>query len=181
MFQNPELKIDKEFEDLLLTDTDCTPLFVPFFYKKIKRVRGEKQPCIHCNNGVSGNIEGSIDCPYCEAIGYQWSEGIYNGWFYKKSFMTDRSITSSVPLEMAIANFNKLHLVFDKGLELEQDDIIFRPKIDLNKKMLIPIQKEGMYKISEEEHNSSNQTFSEFNTVVLTSSFGKYFRGVINA
>ena len=26
-----ELKIDKEFEDLLLTDADCTPLFVPFF------------------------------------------------------------------------------------------------------------------------------------------------------
>ena len=37
MFQSPELKIDKEFEDLLYTDKDCTPLNVPFFYKKITR------------------------------------------------------------------------------------------------------------------------------------------------
>ena len=36
MFQNPELKLDKEFEDLLFTDKDCTPLNVPFIYKKIR-------------------------------------------------------------------------------------------------------------------------------------------------
>ena len=72
MFQNPELKIDKEFEDLLLTDADCTPLFVPFFYKKITKINGIKQQCPSCNSKASGNVEGSIDCPSCEGLGFQF-------------------------------------------------------------------------------------------------------------
>lgn len=180
MFQNPELKIDKEFEELLFTDKDCTPISIPFFYKKIKRTyQGSKVPCLSCNSSSNGNIEGSLDCPYCEGVGFQWKEGIYKGWFYKQSYMTDRSISSSVPLEMSLANFNKLFLVFDKGLELNQDDIILKPKLDLKGKIEFPIISDGMFKVFESEHNSSNQTFSEFNSATLSSSFGKYFRNII--
>ena len=37
MLQNPELKIEKEFRDLLSHDSDCTPIEVPFLYRKNKR------------------------------------------------------------------------------------------------------------------------------------------------
>lgn len=180
MFQNPELKLDKEFEDLLHTDTDCTPLSIPFFYKKIKRTYdGNKIPCSSCNGAANGNIEGSLDCPYCEALGYQWTEGIYKGWFYKQSYMTDRSISASVPLDMAIANFNKVFLVYDKGLELKQDDIVFKPKLNSEGIIEYPIISDGMFKVFESEHNASNQKFSEFNSATLSSTFGKYFRGIL--
>ena len=180
MFQNPELKINKEFEDLLHTDTDCTPLFMPFFYKKIVRdSNGNKIPCPACNAKVSGLTEGSIDCAYCQTVGYKWTEGIYKGWFYKQSFMTDRSIATAVPTKMALANFNKQFLVFDKHLELNQDDIILRPKVDDKGLIKIPVEKKDMYKISESETNSGNQTFSEFNTVTLVSTFGDYFRRLL--
>ena len=41
MLQNPELKIDLEFEKLLFTDDDCTPIAIPFFYKQIARTRAK--------------------------------------------------------------------------------------------------------------------------------------------
>lgn len=180
MFQNPELKLDKEFEDLLHTDVDCTPLAIPFIYKKIKRTyQGSKVPCKSCNPAGDGNVEGSLDCPYCEGLGYQWTEGIYKGWFYKQTYMTDRSISSSVPLEMGIANFNKLFLVFDKGLELKQDDIILQPKISKKGGIEYPIISQGIFKVFESEHNAANQRYAEFNSVTLSSTFGKYFRGII--
>lgn len=179
MFQNPELKIDKEFEDLLLTDTDCTPLFVPFFYKKIKKVKGIKQQCPACNSKASGNVEGSIDCPSCEGLGFQFVEGIYNGWFYRQSYMVDRSISTSVPLKMATANFNKLILTYDKGLKLYPGDIILRPELDENGRISIPVEVRDMYKISSSEFNSSNQKMIEYNSVELTSTFGDFFRGVL--
>lgn len=179
MFQKPELKIDKEFEDLLLTDTDCTPLFVPFFYKKITKINGIKQQCPSCNPKASGNIEGSIDCPSCEGLGFQFIEGIYNGWFYKQSYMVDRSISTSVPLKMAAANFNKLLLAFDKGLKLYPGDIILRPELDGNGRIVIPVEMRDMFKISSSEFNSSNQKMTEYNSVELTSTFGNFFRGIL--
>lgn len=182
MFQNPELKLDKEFEDLLFTDKDCTPLNVPFFLKKIKRnSRGSKIQCPSCNLGVSGVIEGSHDCPYCEAIGFQWTESIKRGWFYKQSYMTDRSISASVPLAMAQAEFFKYFLAYDKSFQIETNDIILIPELDLKGNLIIPIKKKGLYKVTDSDANASNQTSSEFNIATLTTTNANVFRGILNA
>ena len=181
MFQNPELKLDKEFEDLLFTDKDCTPLNVPFIYKKIKRdYKGTKIQCPSCNSGVSGIIEGSHDCPYCEAIGFQWTEHLQRGWFYKQSYMTDRSISASVPLAMGQAEFYKYYLAYDKSFQLNSDDIILIPELDNNGKPLIPIKRKGMYKVTESDSNASNQTGAEFKIATLTTTNGNLFRGILN-
>lgn len=181
MFQNPELKLDKEFEDLLFTEKDCTPLSIPFIYKKIKRdYKGTKVQCPSCNSGVSGVIEGSHDCPYCEAIGFQWTEHIQRGWFFKQSYMTDRSISASVPLAMGQAEFYKYFLAYDKSFRLDSDDIILIPELDERGNMLIPIKKKGVFKVTENDMNSSNQTNSEFNIVTLATTHGNVFRGLLN-
>lgn len=180
MFQNPELKIDNEFEKLLFTNEDCTPLFVPIFYKKLTRDRqGHRIPCPACNTNPSGNVEGSQDCAYCEGVGYKWSEGISEGWFYKQSYMTDRSIVASVPLEIASASFDKIYLAFKKELRLKEGDIVLRPEVGFNKKIVTPIVNNGMYKVYDSLNLSSNQTFSEYNIVSLTTTFGDYFRGLL--
>ena len=36
MLQNPELHIEKEFEDLVYDGADCTTIFIPFLYKKFR-------------------------------------------------------------------------------------------------------------------------------------------------
>lgn len=181
MLQNPELKIDLEIEKLLYTDDDCTPLFIPFFYKQIERTRsGAKVSCPSCNNTPSGNVEGSPDCPYCEGVGYKWIEGIGKGWFYRQAYMTDRSIVSSVPLAAAGATFNKNYLVFGKELVLKEGDIIMKPLLQETNKINIPVHNDGMYKIYESLNLSSNQSQSEFNTVSLTSTYGRFFRGLLN-
>ena len=181
MFQNPELKLDKEFEDLMFTDIDCTPLNVPFIVKKIKRdYKGNKIQCTSCNNGVSGVIEGSHDCPYCEALGFQWTEHIHRGWFYKQSYMTDRSISASVPLSMAQAEFFKYFLAYDKSYELNTGDVILIPELDSNGNPVIPIKKKGLYKVTNSDSNASNQTKTEFNIATLTTTNGNVFRGLLN-
>ena len=181
MLQNPELKIDLEFENLLLTDSDCTPLFRPFFYKQIETTRtGVRIPCPSCNQTPSGNVEGSIDCPYCEGIGYKWKEGIGDGWFYKQTYMTDRSIVSSVPLATASATFNKIFLAFSKDLRLNEGDVILKPELRADTNMVIPIINSGMFKVYESLNQASNQTQSEFNIVSLTSTYGRYFRILLN-
>ena len=181
MFQNPELKLGDEFEDLLFTDKDCTPLNVPFFVKKIKRdYNGNKIQCPSCNKGVSGIVEGSHDCPYCEALGFQWTEHIHRGWFYKQSYMTDRSISASVPLTMAQAEFFKYFLAYDKSFVINTDDIILIPELDLKGNPLIPIKRKGLYKVTDNDANSSNQTLAEFNIATLTTTNGNVFRGLLN-
>lgn len=181
MFQNPELKLEKEFEDLLFTDTDCTPLNVPFIYKQIKRdQRGAKIQCPSCNAGVSGIKEGSQDCPYCESIGFQWTEHLARGWFYKQSYMTDRSISASVPLAMGQGEFYKYFLAYDNSFKLNSDDIILVPELDNKGNPYIPIRKKGLYKVTESDANASNQTGSEFNIASLTTTNGNVFRGLLN-
>lgn len=180
MLQNPELKVDLEFEKLLFTDDDCTPLAIPFFYKHITRTRnGQKIPCKACNQSPSGNVEGSVDCPYCEGIGYEWKEGIGEGWFFSQSYMTDRSIVSSVPLQAATANFNKIYLAFKKDIRLKESDIILKPELREDTRVVVPIVNDGMYKVYESLNLSSNQTQSEYNIVTLTSTFGNYFRNLL--
>lgn len=181
MLQNPELKVDLEFDKLLFSDDDCTPLAIPFFYKHVVRNRdGSKRPCQACNQNPSGNVEGSVDCPYCESVGYEWVDGISEGWFFSQSYMTDRSIVSSVPLQAATANFNKIYLAFKKDLKLKESDVILKPELTLmDGRMVIPIKNDGMFKVYESLNLSSNQTQSEYNIVSLTSTFGNYFRGIL--
>lgn len=180
MLQNPELKIDLEFESLLFTDDDCTPLAIPFFYKQITRSRdGKKLPCKACNQAPSGNVEGSIDCPYCEGVGYEWKEGIGEGWFFSQSYMTDRSIVSSVPLADASATFNKIYLAYKKDLRLKDGDVVLKPELNEDTTMKIPVINDGMYKVNESQNLSSNQTQSEYNLVMLTSTFSDYFRKLL--
>lgn len=181
MLQNPELKLDVEFEKLLFTDDDCTPLFRPFIYKAIETDRaGNKIPCPSCNQTPSGNVEGSIDCPYCESVGYKWKEGVADGWFYNQAYMTDRSIVSSVPLQTASATFNKIFLAFRKDLKLREGDIILKPELRSDKNLVLPIVNDGMFKVYESLNMSSNQTQSEYNIVSLTSTYGRYFRKLLN-
>ena len=93
--------------------------------------------------------------------------------------MVDRSISTSVPLKMATANFNKLILTYDKGLKLYAGDIILRPELDEDGRILIPVEMRDMFKISSSEFNSSNQKSIEYNSVELTSTFGNFFRGIL--
>ena len=94
--------------------------------------------------------------------------------------MTDRSIVSSVPLATASATFNKIFLAFSKDLKLMEGDVILKPELQNDTNMVIPIVNSGMFKVYESLNLSSNQTESEFNIVSLTSTYGRYFRNLLD-
>jgi len=180
-FQTPELIVRDEFNDLLYTDADITPLFVPFFYKRFIRTDGgEKIPCPSCNTTPSGIVEGSLDCPYCESTGYRYEEGISDGWFYSESTSTARIVIDSIPNEAAQTFFFTMNLAFHADLKLKEGDIILRPELNRDKTMKIPIRNNGMYRIISSVEYASDQTDSEYNIVGLSSIYNKYFKGIID-
>ena len=182
MYQTPELDIAKEFEDLLLTDTDCSPLKTLFIFKKMKRdARGNAKACNSCNSAGTKWVEGSSDCPYCEGLGYQWDEGKAYGWFYKKSVLSDRNLMSSTPAVVGTTIFNKQYLVVPKEIVLRQGDYILKLLLDNDNKPLIPIQLDDMYQVSESELNRSTSISSQFNTVTLQTDKRPLFRKILNA
>lgn len=179
MFQDPELKIDNEFEDLLLTDKDCNALFVPFFYRKIRRKSdGKKVMCPSCNNSVSGNVEGSPDCPYCDSVGYLWDQGIGEGWFYSSRYMTDRSIVTSYPASMSQATFIASNLIVPKNLDLRETDVVLKPKLE-GKNIKVPIESDGMFKIYNSVKHSSNQQESEYTVLELVTTIEDTFKRLL--
>ena len=182
MYQSPELIIDKELEDLLFTDKDCSPLQVPFIYKKMRRdSRGNTISCKACNKNKDLFKEGSLDCPYCEGLGYEWDEGTALGWFYKNSMLSDRNLMSSAPSEVGLSIFNKQYLVTDKDVLLKQNDHILRLVLDDDNTPKLPLQLDGMYQVVESENNRSNTLFSQFNTYTLDTENKSLFRGILDA
>lgn len=182
MYQNPELIIDKEFEDLIFTDTDCSPLKTFFIYKKFKKtLRGIRIPCSSCNLKNSQYQEGSTDCPYCEGLGYQWEEGTSYGWFYKKSVSVDRNLMNNSPSAAGSTIFNKQYLVIPKGLDLRQGDFILRIILEDENIPKVPIELDEMYQISESERNRSSGTAVQFTTLTLQTDNRPIFRGVLGA
>ena len=93
--------------------------------------------------------------------------------------MTDRSIVSSVPLADATATFNKIYLAYKKDLRLKDGDVVLKPELNDDTTMKIPVINDGMYKVNESQNLSSNQTQSEYNIVMLTSTFSDYFRKLL--
>lgn len=83
MFQSPELIIHKELSDLLFTDTDCSPIWLPYIHRRFLRdTNFSRVRCMGCNSGNSGAKEGLIDCPYCKGEGYLWEDVIIKGWMF---------------------------------------------------------------------------------------------------
>ena len=72
-----------------------------------------------------------------------------------------------------------MYLAFRKELKLKEGDIILRPEVGFDKRIVTPIVNNGMYKVYDSLNLTSNQTFSEYNIVSLTTTFGDYFRGLL--
>lgn len=180
-FQRPELLVHDEYDDLLHTDKDITPLAIPFFYKRKKRdVHGFAIPCHACNKELSGNIEGSFDCPYCEGFGYEFEEGIEEGWFYSENQNVSNMLANSVPKQAAMTYQYTMNLTTSSNVLFQEGDVILRPELMTEGEMKIPIVVDGMYRIHSRVLYASNQSNSEFNVYGLTTIQRKYFRKIIN-
>lgn len=168
MFQTPELKLDKEFEDLLFTSTDCTPLAVPLVYRKIRQhpTTGAVK-CPGCNAKASGIIEGERTCPYCDGLGYLWDESIIKGWIYLKN--NTKVTGGGNPLEMGESDFNTFYLATKKDLLVVNDDYVRTIKLDSNKNIVMPLTYVETYKVYDSKVFASNQTNSEFNVAKIGS------------
>lgn len=168
MFQEPELVIADEFSDLLFTDKDCTPLFVPFIHRKMRRtVDGDKVPCLSCNVKVSGNREGKLDCPYCSGVGYLWDEAIEEGFFYNQTFLKGKRNTGS-PAPVGKSEVSLGALVTSRDLFVDIEDAVFSLMLNRDKRIKIPMRRLYKYNVYFANRLSSNQTDSEFNVAGLS-------------
>lgn len=169
MFQSPELLLHEEMRELLFTDRDCTPLFVPFIHRKIRRSveDNSKIPCLSCNVVFSGVREGQVDCPYCDGVGYLWDESVQEGFFYKQAFLKGKKNTGS-PSPIGKAEVSLGAIVTHKSLFLEIEDGVASLLLRQDKRIAIPFRKLFKYSVYFSNRLSSNQTDSEFNIAGLS-------------
>ena len=180
MLQNPELKIEKEFRDLLSHDEDCTPIEVPFLYRQNKRDRYNNPIyCKACNEARSGIKEGSLDCPYCLGSGTEWEQKIGKGWFSKFAFTTERTLTTSIPDKMSDSSFFKLYLYTNKELVLKDTDSVLIPTLTATGNILLPLRVEGIYSVFEDFNFRANQLQSEYNRYRLSTTFEATYGGLL--
>jgi hypothetical protein len=166
MFQNPELIVNKEFDDLLFTDTDCTPLFTPVLYRKLRRdILGNQIRCTGCNARASGIIEGDPSCPYCDGIGYLWDESIINGWIYANDAL--RPGLGHLPQPLGETDFNAYTIATRADLLLYNEDYIRTFNLSSDGTISLPITFRGSFKIYNTTQYASNQRNSEFNLAKL--------------
>lgn len=181
MLQNPELRIEREFDNLLQTEEDCTPIEVPFLYRKNKRTRyNTAVNCKACTETVSGIKEGSIDCPYCLGTGTEWEQCIGKGWFAKNAFSTERSLITSIPDKMSDSAFFKLYLYTKKDVVLRDADVVLIPTLDLNGRIKMPLEIEGLFIVYEDFNFRSNQSQTEYYRYKLATTVESSFKGLID-
>lgn len=180
MLQNPELRIQTEFDKLLASDDDCSPIEVPFLYRRNKRDRYLTSiPCKACNPSSNGINEGSLDCPYCLGSGTEWEQGIAKGWFSNNLFTIERTLIASIPDRMADSAFFKIYLYTKTDIKLKDTDIVLIPVLDENGKILLPLQSEGIFSVYEDFNFRANQTQAEYYRYKLSTAFDSTFRGLL--
>lgn len=179
MLQNSDLKIRDEFDKLLFTEELCSPIFVPFLYKRYRRdEHNNKIKCLACNAGKNGNKEGSLDCPYCLGAGYSFDQGITEGWFGKPEYSIERTLVASISDRMAESAFFKIYLYTKKDVIFKDTDIILIPSLEGNK-IKFPIRSEGILSVYDNFSFRSDQTQSEYNRYRLSTSFDTSFKRLI--
>lgn len=167
MFQTPELDVNKEIYDLLMTDTDCTPISKPIIHREIQvDDKGNLIRCPSCNYKNSGFIEGIPDCPYCHGVGFQWKESIQTGWIFKPNIRTAfRSYDYPEPVGRDIDKQARLLTLPD--VVVKERDLIYEIKMDKNKDIEIPLKYNQIYTCFFSEKLASDQSDSEFNLAGL--------------
>lgn len=167
MFQTPELKIDKELEDLLFTDTDCTPLFHPVLIRTLRKKKGYRVQCPSCNPTLHGIKDGTKYCPYCDGVGFLWDEKLVDAWVYRGTFLSSKNTSLGIPLSVGDNDFKLYYIVTHKTLFLDTGDYALIPSLDLNGRIIVPFTFEETFKVIDSVKKASNQRESEYNVAKL--------------
>lgn len=161
MFQDPELIIHKELFDLLFTDTDCTPIQVPYVHRKFRRdFNFNRIRCPGCNHGNSGEKSGLIDCPYCKGEGYLWDDVIIEGWMFDHTNGGGATLSSPKDVGYKIEGMKKL--VTMPKYFVREKDYVFDVVLDSNKKIQIPIQYDRKFICTFSEKYTSDGSDSQY-------------------
>jgi hypothetical protein len=167
VFQSPELKIDKELEDLLFTDTDCTPLFHPVLIRRIRKKGSYQLNCPSCNPGLNGIKQGEKYCPYCDGVGYLWDEKLIDAWVYRGTFLSSKNTSLGIPLDVADNDFKLFYIVTHKSINLDVSDYVLIPSLDNKGRIVVPFLFEETFKVIDSIKKASNQRESEYNVAKL--------------
>lgn len=168
MLQVPELKIDKEFEDLIFNGADCTPLFHPVIVRILRTKEGGlRVNCPSCNRSVNGVIQGERDCSYCHGIGYLWDEKIIDAWVFRSTFLSSKNSSLGIPLDVGDNDFKLAYIATRKNLFLDTGDYAIVPNLLPNGRIQIPITTKETFKVIDSSKRATNQLESEFNIAKL--------------
>ena len=169
MYQDPELNITKEIDDLLFTDVDCTPIWTPFLHRKLRRdpITNEKVVCPSCNSATSGIIEGKKSCPYCFGAGHLFDESIEKGFFYRRNYL--RVGSQNLKFNSSVGrNINEqMSLVTNKSVLLQEEDTVYTFKLDAQGMIQVPIVLVSRFLVFYSREMTASGLNSDYNISVL--------------
>lgn len=166
MFQSPELNLSEEFNSLLLTDTDCTPIYSPYIWRKFERSGNRRKNCQACNKEDGNYIEGAHECPYCRGYGYIFKDEIIKGYLAHASVR--RSFSNlSMEEEAGLSDKARYLLFTDKSVRVLEEDFILIPQLDENGRISIPLYIEQEKRCLYSDRYTANGAYLDFNLALL--------------
>ena len=167
MFQNPELNLAEEVYDLLFTDTDCSPIFSPYIWRKFRRTdNNRKERCSACNRDDNPYVEGQQSCPYCLGLGFTFDEKLISGYLYKQGVTRDFG-NLWMKTNIGTTDVSRYILFTDNRTSVGLEDRILIPNLDENARIAVPIDITEICKCSYSRYFKASQNRADFNVALL--------------
>ncbi len=166
MFQNPELNLAEEVYDLLFTDKDCSPIYSPYIWRKIRRTEDNRKiKCSSCNIN-SPYVEGQQTCPYCKGLGYVYDELLFSGYLYKQGVTRDFG-NLWMKESIGTTDVSRYLLFTDKSIAIGLEDRILIPDLEEHGKLAIPLKISESCKCTYSRYFKASQNRADFNVALL--------------
>ena len=167
MFQTPELNLAEEVYDLLFTDTDCSPIYSPYIWKKFRKDDdNRKVRCKACNREDSPYVEGQQECPYCGGLGFSYDEILISGFLYKQGVTRDFS-NLWMNTKAGSTDVSRYLLFTDKSIYIGLEDRILIPDLNDHGIINIPININEVCKCTYSRYFKASQNKADFNVALL--------------
>lgn len=167
MFQTPELNLAEEVYDLLFTDTDCSPIYTPYIWRKFRRTESNRKvKCPACNAGDSPYVEGQHECIYCEGLGYIFDETLIKGYLYKQGVTRDFG-NLWMTTQAGTTDVSRYLLFTDKSVAIGLEDRILIPDLNNEGKINVPLRINEVCKCTYSRYFKASQNKADFNVALL--------------
>jgi len=160
-----EISIQDEVIDFISGADFGIDKFIPYIYRSLKRDKYGKS--IKCTCWGEFSNEGAIGCPYCDGVGYYWTETIQPGIVF---ILNKRKIGNALDQSDAAGREDTYELGFITRFDtvINQSDIIISPHVNDQGFFQIPYKIDKKYIVKESIERRLDMNRKEYSLSIIS-------------